>query len=160
MGDVEKISSDQWSNVLTVNVRGYALTAKHIAPILKRNNGGGSIINISSTAGVIACPSNVPYSVTKGAILQMTRNLALDLGSFNIRVNSISPGFIEMPSTPEIPEALSITKAEFDEIALGKCLKRMCKVEEVANATLFLASDLCHFMTGSNMVIDGGYTSV
>jgi len=81
-GNVEQTSVEQWSKVFDVNVRGYALMVKHVAPLLKKQ-GSGSIINIASTLGLVAAPNMIPYSVTKGAVIQMTRNLALDLGSSN-----------------------------------------------------------------------------
>ena len=92
---LNKYQLNDWSHVFDVNVRGYALMAKYIAPIMKKQN-SGSIINMASM--LVYCYSQfVPYSATKGAIIQLTRNLALDLGSFNIRVNSISPGAIDSP---------------------------------------------------------------
>ncbi|CAF1496589.1 unnamed protein product, partial [Rotaria sordida] len=90
LGNVEQVSDENWSRVFDVNVRGYALMAKYIAPIFKKQN-SGSIVNMGSISGLIASPNWIPYSATKGAIIQLTRNLVLDLGSFNIRVNSVSP---------------------------------------------------------------------
>jgi NAD(P)-dependent dehydrogenase (short-subunit alcohol dehydrogenase family) len=139
------------------------LIAKHIVPIFKQNNNGkgaGGIINIASIAGLIALPASLPYGPIKAAVLQMTRNLALDLGPFNIRVNSISPGAIDSPILQSLSESLGVNKAEFDELNSGKCLKRLGKAEEIANMTVFIASNLCQFMTGTNLVIDGGYTTV
>jgi NAD(P)-dependent dehydrogenase (short-subunit alcohol dehydrogenase family) len=95
LGLIENVSVDDWTRILDINVRGYALTAKHVAPLLKQQR-SGSIIQFASISGFIAQPSCVPYGTTKGAIIQMTRNLALDLGPYNIRCNSISPGYIGM----------------------------------------------------------------
>ncbi len=92
-GLVEDVSADAWTQVLNVNVRGYALMAKHIVPYLKQQR-SGSIIQIASASGLVSQPAYVPYDTTKGAVIQMTRNLALDLGSYNIRCNTISPGCI------------------------------------------------------------------
>ncbi|CAF1172196.1 unnamed protein product [Rotaria sp. Silwood1] len=159
LGFVEDVSADDWSHIMNVNVRGYALMVKHIAPILKKQN-SGSIINFASAAGLVAHSSFLPYSTSKAAIIQMTRNLALDLGSFNIRVNSISPGAIESPTIYRTAAETGVTKEQFDEQHAGKCIKRLGHVQEVANMTVFLSSDLCSFMTGTNIVIDGGYTIV
>lgn len=126
---------------------------------MKQQN-SGSIINISSAAGVVAHSYFLPYSTSKGAIIQMTRNLALDLGSFNIRVNSISPGAIESPTIYQTAAKQGITKEEFDQIHGGKCLKRLGQPNEIVNMIIFLASNLCPFITGSNIIIDGGYTTV
>jgi NAD(P)-dependent dehydrogenase (short-subunit alcohol dehydrogenase family) len=132
---------------------------KHIVPILKKQN-NGSIINMSSAAGLVAHPNFLPYSTSKAAIIQMTRNLALDLGSFNIRVNSISPGAIDSPTLYETAAKGGLTKQQFDEVHAGKCIKRLGQPQEIANMIVFLASDLCTFITGTNIVIDGGYTTV
>ena len=156
---MEDVSAADWSRLLNVNVRGYALLAKHIVPILKEKR-SGSIVNISSAAGLVAHSNFLPYSTSKGALLQMTRNLALDLGPFNIRVNSISPGAIDSPTLYRTAEQGGVTKEQFDEEHAGKCLQRLGHPQEIANTVIFLLSDLCSFITGSNMVIDGGYTTV
>ncbi|CAF2644193.1 unnamed protein product [Rotaria sp. Silwood2] len=159
LGYVEDVSADDWSHIMNINVRGYALMVKYIAPILKKQN-SGSIINFASTAGLVAHSTFLPYSTSKAAIIQLTRNLALDLGSFNIRVNSISPGAVESPTIYRTAAETGFTKEKFDELHAGKCIKRLAHAQEVANMTVFLASDLCSFMTGTNIVIDGGYTTV
>ena len=140
-------------------MRGYALMVKHIAPVLKKQR-HGSIVNISSCASIVAHSTFLPYSTSKGAINQLTRNLALDLGLYNIRVNSISPGAIDSPVLYESAAKGGITKEEFDKEHAGKCLKRLGHPQEIANMTVFLASDLSAFITGTNIVVDGGYTIV
>ena len=132
---------------------------KYIVPILKKQK-SGSIINISSVGGCVAIPNFLPYATTKGAIIQMTRNLALDLGSFNIRVNSISPGATDSPTLYQTAEKNGVTKEEFDRDHAGKCLKRLGQPQEIANMILFLVSDLCTFITGANFIVDGGSTTV
>ena len=144
---------------MNVNVRGYALMVKHIAPVLKRQR-RGAIVNISSVAGLVAHANFLPYSTSKGAIIQMTRNLALDLGPFNIRVNSICPGAIDSPVLYQTAAEGGLSKEDFDREHAGKCLKRLGHPQEIANTTLFLVSDLAGFITGANFVIDGGYTTV
>ncbi len=93
MGLIENVSADAWSHIFDVNIRGYALMVKHIVPLLKQQR-SGSIIQFGSISALIAQPGFVPYGTTKGAVIQMIRNLALDLGPYNIRCNSISPGCI------------------------------------------------------------------
>ncbi|CAF1276643.1 unnamed protein product [Adineta steineri] len=159
LGYVEDISVDDWSHVMNINIRGYALMIKHIVPILKKQN-YGSIINISSCGGLVAHSNFLPYSTTKGAIIQMTRNLALDLGVFNIRVNTISPGAVDSPTLYRTAAEGGVTKEEFDKEHGGKCIHRLGHPQEIANMIVFLASDLASFITGANMVIDGGYTAV
>jgi NAD(P)-dependent dehydrogenase (short-subunit alcohol dehydrogenase family) len=129
---------------------------KYIAPILKKQK-SGSIINIASTLGLTAIPNTIIYSSSKGAIIQMTRNLALDLGSFNIRVNSISPGRIDTLLREDQTKMMGLTQEQLNNICTeASCLKRIGQAQEIANAIIFLASDLCPFMTGANLVIDGG----
>ncbi|CAF2046725.1 unnamed protein product [Rotaria magnacalcarata] len=153
LGYVEEVSSDDWPNIMNVNVRGY-LMSKHIIPIFKKQN-SGSIINLASAAGLVAHASFLPYATSKGAIIQMTRNLALDLGPFNIRVNSINPGAIETPTLYRTAAETCVTKAQFDENHEGKRIKRLGHPQEIANI-----SDRSSFTVGANVVIDGGYTIV
>lgn len=101
MGGVEDITDEVWNNVLAINIKGYALMAKHIVPIMKQQQETCSIINLASGSGMIAIPNSIPYSATKAAIIQMSKNLALDLGAYNIRVVSISPGPIGMKKSHE-----------------------------------------------------------
>jgi NAD(P)-dependent dehydrogenase (short-subunit alcohol dehydrogenase family) len=159
LGNIEEVSADDWTRVLDINVRGYGLMAKYIAPIMKKQK-SGSIVNMASISGLIASSDWVPYSVTKAAIIQLTRNLAVDLGSFNIRVNTVSPSAINTPGIFAIGESRGIAKKELEETFKGKCLKRLCEPEEVGNLFVFLASDLCPFMTGANVVLDGGTTTI
>ena len=159
LGHIEDVSADDWSHILNVNVRGYALMIKHVAPILKMQS-SGSIINLSSSAGLVAHLKFLPYSTSKDAVIQMTRNLALDLGPFHTRVNSISPGAINSPTLYRTAIKEGLTKENFDKKHAGKCIKRLGHPQEIANMTVFLASDLCSFITGANFVIDGGYTTV
>jgi NAD(P)-dependent dehydrogenase (short-subunit alcohol dehydrogenase family) len=93
LGLIENVSAEQWSHIFNVSIRGYALMVKHIVPLLKQQR-SGSIIQFGSISGSIAQPGFIPYSTTKAAVIQMTRNLALDLGTYNIRCNSVSPGCI------------------------------------------------------------------
>jgi 2-keto-3-deoxy-L-fuconate dehydrogenase len=157
---IEDASAEEWTDALNVNVRGYALMAKAVVPLLKKQR-SGSIIQVASMSGLIAQPNCVPYSTTKGAVLQMTRNLALDLGPFNIRCNAICPGTILTQATAQHAANLKITLEEVP-IVEGKrqCLKRLGSPQEIANLTVFLASDLCHFATGASFLVDGGYTAI
>ena len=143
-----------------MNVRGYALMAKAVVPLMKKQR-SGSIIQTASMSGWIAQPEFVPYSTSKGATLQMTRNLALDLGSYNIRCNAVCPGTIFTPATTNHAAHLNIT---IDDFVAGEakkqCLKRLGSTQEIANLTVFLASDLCHFATGASFLADGGYTTI
>jgi NAD(P)-dependent dehydrogenase (short-subunit alcohol dehydrogenase family) len=161
LGAVENVSTESWSQMLkNVNVRGYALMVKAVVPLMKKQR-SGSIIQMRSINSCIAQPEFVPYSTTKGAVLQMTRNLALDLGPFNIRCNTICPGAILTPATGRHAANLKMSLDEQVAIqAKNQCLNRLGTTEEVANFTVFLASDLCHFATGANFLVDGGFTTI
>jgi NAD(P)-dependent dehydrogenase (short-subunit alcohol dehydrogenase family) len=134
--------------------------AKAVVPLLKKQR-SGSIIQMASISSWVAQPEFVPYSTTKGAILQMTRNLALDLGPFNIRCNAICPGAILTPATTRHAANSNISLDELvAEQVKHQCLKRLGTTQEIANLTVFLASDLCHFATGASFLVDGGYTTI
>ena len=98
----------------THSVSAPTIYIKYIAPILKKQC-GGSIVNFASVAGMIAYAASVPYGTSKGAVIQLTRNLALDLGSFNIRVNSVSPGHIESPAMDRIAKDVGMSIAEIED---------------------------------------------
>ena len=182
VGLIENVTAAQWSEIFDVNVRGYALMAKHIVPLLKQQR-SGSIVQFGSISGLIAQPAFAPYAATKAAVIQMTRNLALDLGSYNVRCNSVSPGcigrwiarllirfgrgereFLLMLETAPIlrlAASRSLSMEQFTQtMAAGQCLKRLGSAQEIANLVVFLASDLCPFITGANLVADGGYTTL
>ncbi|HVA48348.1 MAG TPA: glucose 1-dehydrogenase [Pirellulales bacterium] len=157
-GKVEQASRADWERVLAVNVLGPALCAKHVLPSMRRA-GGGSIVNIASVSGFIAQPGFVPYNSSKGALLQSTRCMALDLAAENIRVNAICPGEIHTRATDYHIQKLGIDR----EVALAKLaavspMQRMGRPSEVAYAALFLASDEASFVTGAKLVVDGGAT--
>lgn len=134
--------------------------AKAVVPLMKKQR-SGSIIQMGSICNWIALPEFVPYSTTKGAVLQMTRNLALDLGAFNIRCNCICPGATLTPTSSLHAASLNISLEELmAEMEEKQCLKRWGSTQELANLTVFLASDLCHFATGASFIVDGGYTTI
>lgn len=156
---MENVSAEAWTNILNVNVRGYALMAKAVVPLMKKQR-SGSIIQMASISSWIGQPEFVPYSTTKGAVLQMTRNLALDLGPFNIRCNAICPGAILTPATAKHAAFINVP---LDELVAAQterqCLQQWGTTEEIANMTVFLASNLCLFATGASFMVDGGLTT-
>ena len=157
-GKVEDVTQKDWETVFGVNVIGASSPVKHSLPYLKQST-SPNIVNIASVSGFIAQPSFVPYNASKGALLQLTRCLAMDLSEFNIRVNAVCPGAIYTPATER---HIAFEKADRDEF-LEKAgqtsfLKRVGTPEEVAYAALFLASDEASFITGSHLVVDGGAT--
>ncbi|MGI8989720.1 MAG: SDR family NAD(P)-dependent oxidoreductase [Bryobacteraceae bacterium] len=154
---VEDADMADWQKVLGVNVIGTAMVAKYAIPHMKAK--GGSIVNLASMSGIIAQPNFATYNSSKGAILTMTKCMALDLAPFNIRVNSICPGCILTSATEREWKRMGITREEWTaRMAPMHMLNRVGDAREVANACLFLASDESSFITAAHLMVDGGYT--
>ncbi len=152
-GTVETMALDDFAREITVNLTGYFLMAKYAVPRI-RAAGGGAIINIASQLGHIGVPERPGYCASKGAILQLTRVMAIDHARDGIRVNSISPGAIDTPRSAGQPGAPRLTKEERGRSYLTG---RIGRVEEVAAGALYLASDEASFVTGADLLIDGGF---
>lgn len=145
-----RLSQDQWNDVMNVNLNSvYNMTKQVIRPMMKAKS--GSIINMSSIIGIRGNAGQASYAASKAGIIGFTKSIALELGSRNIRCNAIAPGFIETDMTHYLKEG---TAAEnfLKDIPLG----RFGKAEEVANLTLFLASDMSAYITGEVISICGG----
>ena len=157
-GSIEETGPEEWARVLSVNVLGYANTIKSALPYLKQAN-NGAVVNVASVSAFIAQPEFVPYNTSKGAVLQLTRCLAMDLSKHNIRVNAVCPGAIYTRASERHMDFLGVNYEEgrklFGEDAV---MKRMGKPSEIANGVLFLASAEASFITGEQLVIDGGAT--
>ncbi len=152
MAPLDETSLEAWNEVIGVNQTGVFLGMKHEVPAMRRA-GGGSIVNISSIAGLIGLPNIPAYQASKGAVRLLTKNAAVQYATDKIRVNSVHPGRIETPMTaPLAPERremlLRLTPLGRDGTA-----------EEVAYGVLYLASDESSYVTGTELVIDGGYTA-
>ena len=152
MAPLDETSLEAWNEVIGVNQTGVFLGMKHAVPAMRRA-GGGSIVNISSIAGLIGLPNIPAYQASKGAVRLLTKNAAVQYATDKIRVNSVHPGRIETPMTaPLAPERremlLRLTPLGRDGTA-----------EEVAYGVLYLASDESSYVTGAELVIDGGYTA-
>ena len=148
-----------WDRVMEVNVKGIFIISKYVIEVMKTQK-QGSIINLASIMGVVGYPETLgtplnPYPPSKGAVIQLTKTLANHVAQYGIRVNAICPGFIETNMTRSLTENQSTKKIIEELHPMG----RMGKAEEVANAALFLASDESSFITGSNLLVDGGYTA-
>lgn len=151
---LEDTSVEEWDNLFSINVRGVFLGCKSIVPAMQRA-GGGSIINISSIYGLIGAPSAAAYESSKGAVRLLTKSAAVDLAKYNIRVNSVHPGLIITPMTTDIIKDPEETKRFLSMTILNRAADPL----EVARPVLMLASDDSSYMTGSELVVDGGYTS-
>jgi meso-butanediol dehydrogenase/(S,S)-butanediol dehydrogenase/diacetyl reductase len=155
---VTETSEEAWDQVMAVNVKGVFLGCKYAIPAMIQT-GGGVIINSSSAAGVVGLRGLAAYTASKGAVLQLTRNIALDYAAHNIRANALCPGVTASPMTMAVIESQSDPEAMRQRMEAGRPMGRMAQPEEMARAALFLASDDSSFMTGSPLIVDGGYTA-
>lgn len=153
-------SMEDWQRSLSVNVMGTSLVTKHAIQAMKKA-GGGAIVNLASISSWVGQPNFITYSATKGAILQMTRNMAMDFAPYNVRVNCVCPGSILTPASYRHMEKTGMTLEQFDaEEGAKTFLKRIGKGREVACAILFLASEDASYITGTHLMVDGGYTAM
>jgi dihydroanticapsin dehydrogenase len=151
----------EWHEILDVNVMGPALVAKHVVPEM-RKAGGGAIVNLGSISSFIAQPHFVTYNATKAAVANMTRCMALDLAPDHIRVNAVCPGAVWTEIVQRLTREAGMDRAAADahpDWGGAHILKRIAEPREVAQAILFLASDEASFITGENLMVDGGYTA-
>ncbi|HYL24153.1 MAG TPA: SDR family oxidoreductase [Burkholderiales bacterium] len=144
-----------WNRVFAVNVGGAYLMSRWAIPHMVRA-GGGSIIHIASQLGTVGTPGRVAYCATKGALITMAKAMAADHAAQKIRVNTLSPGAVE---TERMLRFGTMEKAR-EALGPKHLLNRLGQPEEIAAAALFLASDASSFMTGANLLVDGGYNAV
>lgn len=153
-GPIDELSPDDFNAVMKINVEGTWNTSRAVTPHMK-NNKSGKIINMASTLGLVGLANRTPYATSKGAVVQMTRALGLELAPFNINVNAICPGpfLTEM----NVPIADSAEAKQF--IVGATALARWGELKEIQGAALFLASDAGSYMVGSMLTVDGGWTA-
>ena len=155
MKAVHETTTEEWDRVQNVNTRGVFFGIRAVLPAMQKR-GGGSIINISSIYGIIGAPSAATYQASKGAVRLLTKSTAVDYAPFGIRVNSVHPGVIK---TDMLKVILGDDVENVPAELLGTTvLGRAADPKEISWGVLFLASDEASFMTGSELVIDGGYT--
>jgi len=152
-GDVVELTEEQWQRILDVNLKGVFLCCKYAIPAMKKS-GGGSIVNIASTAAFVGGSVSCVYPASKAGVVALSKSTALRYAHNNIRVNCVCPGHVDTALTytlkdPEVKAAL------IRKYPLG----RLGAPEEIANAVLFLASDEASFITGTELIVDGGYTA-
>ena len=152
--NVEETSAADWDRMLSINGRGVFIGTKAAIPAM-RAAGGGSIVNISSVAGIIGSAGATAYNASKGAVRLLTKSTAVQHAAENIRANSVHPGPIETDMLDLVFPEDGMREARALNIPLG----RMGRAEDVAKGALFLASDESSYMTGSELVIDGGFTA-
>jgi gluconate 5-dehydrogenase len=153
-GPIDELSLDDFVQVMDVNVTGTWLACRAVTPYMKKA-GSGKIINLASTLGMVGLANRTPYTSSKGAVVQLTRALALELSPFNINVNGICPG-------PFLTE-MNIPIADTDEakkfVVGATSLGRWAQLQEIQGAAIFLASDAASYMVGSLIAVDGGWTA-
>jgi NAD(P)-dependent dehydrogenase (short-subunit alcohol dehydrogenase family) len=155
-GLAHELDTAEWDRVVDINLKGSFLVAKHVLRAMVEQR-AGSIVHLASVEGLEGMAGSLPYNASKGGVVLMTRNMALDYGPHGIRVNCLCPGLIETPLTALLKaDAL---KSVHDEMLRWHVLGRLGRPEEVASCALFLASDEASFVTGHAMVVDGGWTA-
>ena len=158
-GTMEEISIDDWNQTIETNLNSHFYFTKQAIPLLKKNK-GGSIVNLSSTAGIFGFPLRTPYAASKWAIIGVTKSLAMELGKFNIRVNAICPGSVSGDRINRVIDAkakslktpVSEVKEDFEDMV---SLKSFVDKEDIANMATFLLSDQAKRISGQVMTVDG-----
>lgn len=150
-------TKEEWQRILDVNIIGTSLVTQHCLPLMKKT-GAGAIINLSSVSGFIGQPSFATYNATKFAIRGLTKCWAIDLSAFKIRVNSVCPGYIRTEAFDNSCIQLGIDPEEENaRISLQHILGRQGTAEEVSGVVAFMVSDDAAFITGEDLMVDGGY---
>ena len=148
----EDLSKTEWDTIIGINLTGTFLVCKHVGKGMI-TGGGGSIINIATTAGITGVPRAPAYSASKAGIILLTKSLALEWARYDIRVNAVAPHYLETPLT----EGLRASEKVYAGLVRQIPMKRFGKTSEIIGAVLYLASQAATFTTGTVMVADGGY---
>lgn len=143
-----------WNDIISTNLTAPFVISREVSQIMKSNN-YGRIVNIASIFGVISREKRALYTSSKSGLIGLTKSAAIDLAPYNVLVNSVSPGFVLTDLTKSI-----LSSSEIDELAAAVPMGRLAIPEEIAKVVLFLASDLNTYISGQNIIVDGGYVNV
>ncbi len=159
-GAILDATDEDWDQVMAVNARGVFLSAREsIRQMLGQERPGGSVVINGSISGLAGIPGQAPYAPSKGAVVQLTRQLAVEYASKNVRVNCVCPGTVD---TPVLRRGMAMSGDPEGFLAMlvaGHPIGRIGRAEEIASAVAFLASDQASFITGAILPVDGGYTA-
>lgn len=158
VASVLNTTEEQWDRVMDTNLKGIYLLSREALPHMIKQ-GSGNIINVASQLAFVGAPNFAAYTASKGAVINLTRSMALDHAGQNIRVNSLCPGAVETPLLLRQFEDSDGPQGTLEDLANLHAMKRLGQPKEIAHAAVFMASDESSFMTGSSLVIDGGYTA-
>jgi NAD(P)-dependent dehydrogenase (short-subunit alcohol dehydrogenase family) len=159
VGNAEQITEEQWDDTFNLNVRSVWLLSRAALPHL-RNAGGGSILNVASTLGLVGARNRAAYAPSKGALIQLTKSMAIDHGHENIRVNAICPSFVETELTERILGQVADPAAIRRERTAAHPIGRLGRPEDIAGLAVYLASDESSWVTGAVLPVDGGYLAM
>ena len=152
---IEDVSVEDWRRLMDVNVTGVFLGMKHCTPLM-REQGHGSVVNLSSVAGLVGVANHTAYGASKGAVRTMTKDAAIELADAGVRVNSVHPAYIDTQMADYGAETQEVSK---DDLAAMHPIGHMGEPEDVAYAVTYLASEEAKFVTGTELVLDGGFTA-
>jgi NAD(P)-dependent dehydrogenase (short-subunit alcohol dehydrogenase family) len=155
---IVELPEDDWDRIIDTNLKGVYLCCKYAIPKMIQS-GGGSIVNMGSVHGLVGRARVSAYNAAKAGVINLTKNLALDYVAYNIRVNAVCPGYVDTGLVRRYVNRCENPTEAYEELVRLHPMGRLAKPEEIAYAVLFLASDESSFITGSSLVIDGGYTA-
>ena len=157
LGTIDSATSEEYLRVMDTNMHSVFYGTKRAVAMMRETGNGGNIINISSISGIVGIPGNVAYSAAKAGVRLMTKTVAMETAKENIRVNSIHPGLID---TNLLTGAKQENAENWDMFVQAIPMGRLGEPEDVANCALFLASDQGKYITGAELIVDGGVTAM